>query len=85
MPDEEKISRALFAEGAGAQGAYSHCSWECLGIGQLYPATYQTHTLVHWYDRRLMSGGSVLVPEIVLERVKNVLYDVHPYESLRLI
>ena len=48
VPDEAKqpLKEALFAEGAGAHGAYSHCSWECLGVGQFLPATHQTRILV---------------------------------------
>ncbi|NCW10242.1 MAG: NGG1p interacting factor NIF3, partial [Gammaproteobacteria bacterium] len=36
IPDEakERVKHALFNAGAGSLGAYSHCSWECLGTGQ---------------------------------------------------
>ena len=52
VPDEakESLKEALFAEGAGAQGAYSHCSWECLGVGLLRQLIKPTNWF-HWYDR----------------------------------
>ena len=31
---KERVKDALFEAGAGRLGAYSRCSWECLGVGQ---------------------------------------------------
>jgi hypothetical protein len=85
VPDEakESLKEALFAEGAGAQGVYSHCSWECLGVGQFLPGNSA--------NPHIGSVGAIeqvdewriemLVPEVVLGPVKNALYDAHPYEE----
>lgn len=34
---KEKVKNALFEQGAGRLGAYSHCCWESEGIGQFKP------------------------------------------------
>lgn len=34
---KERVKDALFEAGAGRLGAYSRCSWECLGVGQFLP------------------------------------------------
>lgn len=33
----EEIKNAIFTEGAGKIGNYSHCSWQVLGEGQFLP------------------------------------------------
>ena len=34
---KESVKEALFAVGAGSQGLYGSCSWECEGTGQFKP------------------------------------------------
>ena len=85
VPDEakESLKEALFAAGAGALGAYSCCSWECLGVGQFLPGYSSNPHIgsVGMIEKVEEWRVEMLVPDNVLEPVKNVLYTVHPYEE----
>lgn len=85
VPDQAKepLKEALFAAGAGALGAYSYCSWECLGVGQFLPGDSSNPHIgsVGMIEQVEEWRVEMLVPDTVLEPVKNALYAVHPYEE----
>ena len=64
IPDEakERVKHALFSVGAGSLGAYSHCSWECLGTGQFLPNSNQTKTGSRRRLSQIMCGDTGLAP-----------------------
>ena len=69
------------------QNAYSHCSWECLGVGQFLPGDSSNPHIgsVGMIEQVDEWRIEMLVPDVFLEPVKNALYAAHPYEGLRLI
>lgn len=85
IPDEakERVKHALFSVGAGSLGAYSHCSWECLGTGQFLPNESANPHLgeVGVIERVAEWRVEMLVPDVLLNSVTDALYASHPYEE----
>lgn len=74
---------AVFAAGAGRQGDYDCCAWQCHGIGQFRPGAAANPYLGQ-------SGALEEVPEYRVETlverscipaVIQALRDAHPYEE----
>ena len=80
---KETVKNALFAAGAGQQGAYQCCAWECLGVGQFLPntgavpaigAVDQLTQVPEWRIEMLVSVDR-------WPAIKAALISAHPYES----
>ena len=80
---KETLKSALFRAGAGSFGAYSHCAWECLGTGQFLPGdAAHPHIGTKGSIAYVPEWGvEMLVPDQVLESVKDALCYSHPYEE----
>jgi hypothetical protein len=80
---KEELKEALFAAGAGGQGAYQHCAWECLGTGQFLPLAGADPAIgsVGVLERVSEWRIEMLVPASRWPDVKAALYQTHPYES----
>lgn len=85
VPDDAKegVKNALFAAGAGGQGAYQRCAWESLGTGQFLPSDGANPTLGSVGTLEQVSEWRIemLVPASRWPDVKAALYQAHPYES----
>ena len=54
---KELLKNALFIEGAGNQGDYSHCCFEAEGVGQFMPKKEKpVHTLVQSVNWRKLGN-----------------------------
>jgi dinuclear metal center YbgI/SA1388 family protein len=80
---EEKVRQALFAEGAGIIGHYSHCSFAARGQGTYLPSAGARPFKgeVGALSRAEESRLEVLVPESRLNAVVAALKQAHPYEE----
>jgi dinuclear metal center YbgI/SA1388 family protein len=80
---EIAVREALYAAGAGEQGAYSHCSFTSAGRGRFMgdatttPFIGQPLQEVETEEYRL----EMLCPEAVLNRAMQALRQAHPYEE----
>jgi hypothetical protein len=80
---KEAVKSALFAAGAGGQGAYNMCAFEVLGEGQFRPHSAakphigEANRLSHVAEYRI----EMLVPLARLEQVVTALRATHPYEE----
>lgn len=85
IPDDAKehVKNALFDAGAGSLGAYSHCSWECLGTGQFLPNESANPHIgaVGSIERVPEWRVEMLVSDNLISPVKDALYSSHPYEE----
>lgn len=79
----EVVKEAVFAAGAGAQGAYRNCCWQVLGQGQFLPVSGASpfvgepgrlEQLPEWRVEMLVRGE-------VREAVIQALRAAHPYEE----
>lgn len=85
VPDShlEAVKQAVFEQGAGAQGDYSHCAFQVLGRGQFLPgqgavpAIGARGVLEQVEEWRV----EVLVAEPRAKDVKQALVKAHPYET----
>ncbi len=80
---KEDVKEALFALGAGTQGSYGSCCWECEGTGQFKPLEGSdpfigsTGTLERVREFRVeMLVGEDLIPDCI-----EALEKTHPYET----
>ncbi|KTC86684.1 hypothetical protein [Legionella brunensis] len=79
----EIVKQALFDAGAGRQGNYEHCCWQCLGQGQFSPlsgakpaiGTLGTLTFVPEYKVEMICSSQYIV-KVIQELKAN-----HPYEE----
>ncbi len=80
---KERVKDALFEAGAGRLGAYSRCSWECLGVGQFLPQpTANPHIGQPGVVEQVQEWRvELLVPDTVLYAVIDALFASHPYEE----
>ncbi len=78
------VQQAMFAAGAGAQGAYKECAWTVNGKGQFAPQEGATPYLgqvgrvEHVEEARL----EVLVDLECLQNVLAAMKEAHPYEEV---
>ncbi|TGG95312.1 NGG1p interacting factor NIF3 [Natronospirillum operosum] len=74
---------AVFEAGAGRQGDYEHCAWQCLGQGQFKPNADanpylgEADRLEEVVEYRI----ETLVPAAALKAVIAALRRSHPYEE----
>ncbi|KTD08148.1 NGG1p interacting factor NIF3 [Legionella jamestowniensis] len=79
----EEVKQAVFAAGAGRQGDYEHCCWQCLGQGQFKPlpganpmiGTVDALTFVPEYKVEILCTADCI------ESVVQALKSSHPYEE----
>ncbi|CEK10593.1 Nif3-like dinuclear metal center hexameric protein [Legionella hackeliae] len=79
----ELVKQALFDAGAGRQGDYEHCCWQCQGQGQFKPlsganptiGTINALTFVSEYKVEMLCSASHI------EKVVEALKTSHPYEE----
>jgi Uncharacterized protein conserved in bacteria len=85
VPDgyQEQVKNALFAQGAGALGAYDSCSWQVLGEGQFRPMKGANpfigkedclERVKEWRIEMLVEDGKA-------DAVIRALREAHPYEE----
>ncbi len=80
---KEAVKGALFAAGAGGQGAYDMCAFEVLGVGQFRPLSAasphigEANRLSQIAEYRV----EMLVPLERLTQVIAALLAAHPYEE----
>lgn len=79
----ETTKTAVFEAGAGQQGDYEHCAWQCTGQGQFRPNANASPYLGQAGELEQVSEYRV---ETLLTREKGkqviaALRDSHPYEE----
>ena len=85
VPDShvERVKSAVFAAGGGRIGAYDHCSWQVLGLGQFRPLdgsqpfigqTGQVEQVEEW-------KVELVVADELIRTVVEALKQSHPYET----
>lgn len=79
----ETVKQALFAAGAGAQGAYDSCAWSANGTGQFRPLDGAAPFLgaVGKLEQVCETRLEVLVDASRLGAVLSALHTAHPYEE----
>lgn len=82
-PHLEAVKEAMFQAGAGTQGNYRRCAWQCKGQGQFEPMPGSDphcgeigglHTLPEW-------RVEMLCPQPCLTEVLAAMRTAHPYEE----
>lgn len=82
VKDKEKVKNALFEQGGGKQGFYSHCCWETEGTGQFKPLdgsqpVIGSHNSV---ERVPEVRIEMLVTEELVPLCIEAIHINHPYE-----
>lgn len=79
----EEVKRAVFAAGAGQQGAYAHCCWQVLGQGQFRPQAGAQPFIGEPGQTSCVAEYRVelLVPDDRVRAVIGALRAAHPYEE----
>lgn len=85
VPDShlERVKEALFREGAGRIGQYSHCAWQTKGLGQFKPLAGsqpflgEKETLHYEEEWRV----EMVFTQTLLDKVIATLKKHHPYET----
>ncbi len=85
VPSEavEKVSRALFAAGAGHIGEYSECSFQSSGTGT-FKGSEDSHPVIGKAGQKESVDEirlEMIVPTACLSAVIKALYQAHPYEE----
>jgi len=79
----EPVKSAIFAAGGGQMGAYDHCAWQALGLGQFRPLegsqpfigdTGQVEQVEEW-------KVELVVADELIRAVVAALKQSHPYET----
>ncbi len=85
VPSEaaEAVKEALFAAGAGVQGAYRRCAFTCEGQGQFepLPGSHPAIGAVGGLERVAEQRIEMLVPHERAAAVCAALLAAHPYEE----
>ncbi len=79
----ELTKTAVFSAGAGQQGDYEHCAWQCIGQGQFRPNASANPYLGTAGELEQVSEYRVetLLPRDRARRVVAALREAHPYEE----
>lgn len=85
-PTEHKeiVKEAMFAAGAGAQGHYTHCSFEVEGLGQFRPGPDSDPFIGNKEEVTLVPETKVemlVAPEKITD-VLRAMKEAHPYEEV---
>ncbi len=78
-----QVKEAMFAQGAGRIGAYSHCAWQVLGEGQFKPLE-GSHAFIGEKNRLETVPEykvEVVCAEDCIEAVVAAMKAAHPYET----
>jgi len=80
---KEKVKDALFEQGAGRLGLYSHCSWETAGRGQFKPLegsqpAIGSHNTVETVEEVRIE---MLITEEIASQCIQAIRSSHPYEE----
>ena len=85
VPDShaEQTKTAVFAAGAGRQGDYDCCAWQCHGTGQFRPGAAANPFLGQPGELEQVAEYRIetLVDSACLRAVIQALRDAHPYEE----
>ena len=79
----EQVKNALFEQGAGRIGNYSHCAWQTKGQGQYCPLagskpfSGEQDKIMHETEYKV----EMVCSDDLLPKLLNTLVDVHPYEE----
>lgn len=79
----ESTKQAVFSAGAGQQGDYDQCAWQCAGTGQFRPGAAATPWLgkPEHLERVAEYRVETLVPRARARAVIRALRTAHPYEE----
>ncbi len=79
----EETKAAVFGAGAGRQGDYDCCAWQCRGTGQFRPGAGATPFLGTAGEIEKVPEDRVetLVAETLMKPVLRALKKAHPYEE----
>lgn len=79
----ESVKAAVFAAGAGKQGAYDSCAWQTKGIGQFRPLAGSAPFIGELDKLEIVEEYrvEVLVDEARIYDVIHALKQAHPYEE----
>lgn len=79
----EAVKEAMFAQGAGQQGNYSHVSWQTLGEGQFMPlpGSHPTIGTSNYLERVAELKVEMICEEGCIANVIAALTNTHPYEK----
>ena len=80
---EEDVKKALFKAGAGQQGDYKNCCWQCLGIGQFKPGASADPVMGIAGKLETVSEWRIetLIPLSAQQKIITALRKAHPYEE----
>lgn len=78
-----QVKQALFNAGAGRQGAYEHCAWQCLGQGQFRPLQGSSPVIGNVNELTFVAEFKVemLCAAHCIEKAVQALKLVHPYDE----
>lgn len=81
--DLERVKQSLFDVGAGKQGNYEHCCWQCLGQGQFkpLPGSHPTIGAVKTVSYVPEYKVEILCSSDCIDEAVKVLKKNHPYEE----
>lgn len=79
----ETVKQALFDVGAGRQGNYEHCCWQCLGQGQFKPLPNANPAIGELNVLSFVPEYKVelICAENCIDMAVNALKKSHPYEE----
>jgi hypothetical protein len=87
----EQVKSAVFAAGGGRIGAYDHCAWQVLGLGQFRPLdgsqpfigeAGQVEQVEEWKVELVVSDE--LIRAVVVALIESHPYETPAYEVWRL-
>ena len=80
---QQQVKQAIFSRGAGQQGEYSECCWQCSGTGQFKPGSGSSPYLGEVGELKRVSELRIetLVAAADAKAVVAALREAHPYEE----
>lgn len=79
----EDVKNALFKQGAGKIGCYSHCAWQVLGEGQFMPLEGNEAFIgkTHYIEKLPEYQVEMVCDNNIIHAVIAALKESHPYET----
>lgn len=79
----EQVKSAIFAAGAGRQGAYDQCAWQTKGEGQFRPLKGSQPYIgeLGQLEKVMEYRVETLVEADIMDEVIQALKQTHPYEE----